>query len=182
MGLSRKGSFEERDTDGHQGEREACAHTHTSTPTHTHTKKACTGDWLITWVHTICRDMADNLLSRPLLRNAHKHICSCMHTNHFLFLSPFFFSFNCSTSPPQTHSLAYWYAILFMFMCAAKIKNLPADRNAWRSVFPYQKSNTEDTSEDATGNLNCKLSVNPSLCEMTRCNDRILSFCHFTSD
>lgn len=120
VGLGRKGCFEERGTDGHQSERgtQPCTHTyaHKGRPVlKTASSPGCPP----------YATVADNLLSRPLLRNAHKHMLL-----HAPKSSPFY---NCSTFP-STKTLS----CILMCNCVyvgCEDKNLPADRNAWRSVF-----------------------------------------------
>lgn len=126
MGLGRKGCFEEQDTDGHQSERSVhtkhththtCAHTYyTHEPTHMRTKKACTWDWLITWVHTICHGGWKPALYSHAENYTQTHVLVHKH-NSFLF-------YNCSTLPPQRSFLAYWCAIVFMWASKIRIYQL----------------------------------------------------------
>lgn len=89
-------------------------HTHTHPSTHTYAQKK-KGPVLKSASSPGCTPyatVADNLLSRLMLRNAHKHML--VHARKsFLF-------YNCSTFPAQRSFLAYWCAIVFMW--AAKIR------------------------------------------------------------
>lgn len=139
MGLGRKGCFEEWGTDGHQSERGT--HIHTHAPTHMHTKK---GPVLKTASSPGCTPyatVADNLLSRLILRNAHKQML--VHARKsFLF-------FNCATFTAQRSFLAYWCAIVFMWAAKIRIYQLiempggvSSPTHGATSVHTYPKSNT----------------------------------------
>lgn len=109
-----------------------CAHTYyTHEPTHMRTKKACTWDWLITWVHTICHGGWKPALYSHAENYTQTHVL--VHKpNSFLF-------YNCSTLPPQRSFLAYWCAIVFMWASKIRIYQLiemPA------SAFTYALSHT----------------------------------------
>lgn len=139
--------------------------------------------------------MADNLLSRPMLRNARKHMRLCAHRKPLLFE-------NCSTFPLQKI-----LSCILMCNCVyvgCRDKNLPANGNAWRSVFTYTlshisahvakvkyrrqtafahshmhtRSRTVGWGEETLR----ELSVNPSSCEIAHRNSSIpsLAISHLT--
>ncbi len=84
---------------GHRWSSEWKRYKHTPTLVHPHTKTTCAGDWLITWVHTICHGGWHPALGA--------HAEKCSHTQMLVHVRKSFLFYNCCTFPQQRSFCAY---------------------------------------------------------------------------